>query len=524
MTGTYDRYLELRQIKWKDLLDAINRGDIEKVRALLQDDPELVNVKDDHGRTPLFSASMRGHKGIAQLLINNGADVHARDAYGDAPLYHAISAGHREIVELLIHNGAEINEVMEEGSPLSLAIYCAHAGVAEVLIRMGADANLKMKNNETVLHHAAEMGDRTFIDLLVKAGAEVNARTAYDVIPLHIAAVYGHREAADALIDCGASIDAKSTFAGTPLHQAIAAGQEELITLLMARGAQDKTGPSLDLKGEYFGLKKPGLMPEPFASGIINTIHRWVRCPSFSPDGKEVYWSAGAPHGIGERIWFMRQENGSWQPPWIALFSGKNQDANPHFFADGQKLFFCSNRPSEKNGVLTRDRDIWVVEKKGSSWGEPKNLGPPVNTDKPEPYVTISQNGTLYFHANHYEDSRGEGDIYCSRFINGSYTKPENLGDSINSKYPDSCPCIAPDESYIIFQSVRPDNLSPGFNLYVSFRKKDSTWTKAENLGKKINVQEAAIPKISPDGKYLFFKRSGDIYWVDAKIIDELKE
>jgi Tol biopolymer transport system component len=219
----------------------------------------------------------------------------------------------------------------------------------------------------------------------------------------------------------------------------------------------------------------------------------------------------------------MSQEDGQWQPPRIAPFSNKNQDANPHLSADGLKLFFCSNRPLEKNGAFTKDRDIWMVERDGSSWSAPKNMGPPVNTEKPEPYVTVSQNGTLYFHANHYEDSRGGGDIYRSISVNDGYTKPENLGDSVNSRYPDSCPCIAPDETYLVFQSVRPDNHSPGFNLYVSFRKEDGTWTKAINLGKMINGQEASIPKISPDGKYLFFKRGGDIYWVDAKIIDELK-
>jgi ankyrin repeat protein len=512
----------IKQLDAHEIHDAVRQGDIGKVRALLHDNPKIVNAKDDRGRTPLFFASMRGHREIAQLLIANGADVNARDAYGDPPLYHATLAGHREIVENLVHHGAEINEIMEEGTPLSLAIYRGHIGVAELLIKMGADVNLKMKNGETVLHHAAEMGDRAIIEVLVKAGAEVNARTAYDVTPLHIAAVYGHREAVDGLIESGAEINVQSAFAGTPLHQSIAAGHEELVTLLLVKGAKNTARRFVVLKGDYFGMKRPGETPELFAPGIIKTIHRWIRTPTFSRDGKEVYWSAGAPHGIDERIWFMRQEDGRWQPPRIAPFSSKNQDANPHLSADGQKLFFCSNRPSEKNSESARDRDIWMVERKGSRWSEPENLGSPVNTEKPEPYVTVSQNGMLYFHANNYEGGRGAADIYRSRFVNDRYMKPENLGDSINSKYPDSCPCIAPDESYIVFQSVRPENVSPGFNLYVSFWNEDGTWTKAKNMGKEINMQEAGIPKISPDGKYLFFKREGEIYWVDTKIINEL--
>ena len=507
----------------QEIHKAVKRGDLDKVKALLEDNPISVDSKDDRGRTPLFFTSMRGNKDIAQVLIATGANVNARDNYDDPPLYHATLAGHKEIVELLIRHGAEINEVMEEGTPLSLAVYRGHIGVAEVLIKLGADINLKMKNDETVLHHAAEKGDGIFVKLLVKAGAEVNARTTHEVTPLHIAAVYGHKEAVEELIDKGAALDAKSTFAGTPLHQAISAGHKEIVTLLKEKGAKSTQRGFVALKGDYFGMKKPGETPEVFAPGIIKSVHRWIRCPTFSSDGKEAYWSAGAPHGINERIWFMRQEGDVWQPPRVAPFSSKSDDANPHLSYDGQKLFFCSNRSLERNGEPTRDRDIWMVEIKGSSWSEPENLGSPVNTEKPEPYVTVSRNGTLYFHANNYEAGRGAADIYRSKFINNRYIGPENLGDSINSKYPDSCPCIAPDESYILFQSVRPENFSPGFNLYISFRNADGTWTKAKNMGKKINIQEAAIPKISPDGKYLFFKRESDIYWVDAKIIEKLK-
>jgi len=507
----------------QEIHHAVRQGDTEKVSVLLQTNPKIVHFKDARGRTPLFVASLEGHLDMAQLLISNNADVHARDAYGDTPLYHAILAGHREILELLIGHGANINEVMEEGTPLSLAIYRDHIVVAQTLIKMGADVNLRMKNGETVLHHAAEKGDKAFIELLIHADADVNARTRYDVTPLHIAAVYGHTEAAEELIESGAHVDAKSSYAGTPLHQANAAAHDEMVELLLAKEAKNNTSEFVVLKGDYFGMKEPGRIPEPFAPGIIGAVHRWVRPPVFSADGNEVYWSGGAPHGINERIWFMHQENGRWMPPQIAPFSIQFRDANPHLSADGRTLFFCSNRSSEKNGEPKRDCDIWMTHKKGSRWCEPENLGYPVNTQKPEPYVSVSRTGTLYFHANHYEDSRGAADIYRSQYIDGRYMKPENLGDSVNTKNPDSCPCIAPDESYIVFQSVRSDNVSPGFNLHVSFRNTNGSWTKAINLGPIVNAQEAAIPRISPDGKFLFFKRESEIYWVDAKIIEELK-
>ena len=98
---------------------------------------------------------------------------------------------------------------------------------------------------------------------------------------------------------------------------------------------------------------------------------------------------------------------------------------------------------------------------------------------------------------------------------------------SFSSDYSELSPAIAPDERYNIFVSDRPGGFSRESKLYISFRKKDGTWTKAKNMGKIINAGGAYGPRGSPDGKFLFFfsRRSGitDHYWVNAKIIEELK-
>ena len=87
---------------------------------------------------------------------------------------------------------------------------------------------------------------------------------------------------------------------------------------------------------------------------------------------------------------------------------------------------------------------------------------------------------------------------------------------------------IAPDESFLIFTSHGwGDSLGEG-DLYVCFRREDGTWTRARNMGPGVNSSALDYcPSVSPDGKYFFFssRRSGneDIYWVDAKIIENLK-
>ena len=111
---------------------------------------------------------------------------------------------------------------------------------------------------------------------------------------------------------------------------------------------------------------------------------------------------------------------------------------------------------------------------------------------------------------------------------NGRYDKIENLGPNVNTKYDEGDAFIAPDESYIIVCGMgRPDCIGSG-DLYISFREEDGDWIKYKNMGKKINSHFSDYcPYVSPNGKYFFFtsRRTGDddIYWVDAKVIEELR-
>ncbi len=85
----------------------------------------------------------------------------------------------------------------------------------------------------------------------------------------------------------------------------------------------------------------------------------------------------------------------------------------------------------------------------------------------------------------------------------------------------------SPDESYILFDSDRPDGYGKS-DIYISFRTKDSFWSKAKNVGWSVNSEYSDwYPTITPDGKYLMFSRNIDglanIMWVSAKIIEELR-
>jgi hypothetical protein len=81
-----------------EIQDAAKSGDLEKVKALLKDNPNLVTNKNDNldmnGRTPLYWAASHGHKDVAELLLANKAEVNAKNKLGYTPLHGAASQGH----------------------------------------------------------------------------------------------------------------------------------------------------------------------------------------------------------------------------------------------------------------------------------------------------------------------------------------------------------------------------------------------------------------------------------------------
>lgn len=283
-------------------------------------------------------------------------------------------------------------------------------------------------------------------------------------------------------------------------------------------------GSETDNTMTYFGQKPPSNEPEIFAPNIISRPDRYEFGCTFSKDGTEFYFGVDN-NGIME-IHFTNLIDGVWSPQKKLFESDFISYNDPMFSPDQRRLYFISNRSLDEKGTKD-DIDIWYIERESikSEWSNPKNLGIPINGSLNEYYASFTNDGTLYFASkDKSEDApRNAFDIYRSKYKNGQFQKPEILPKTINTDRYEADVFIAPDESYMIFCSIRKNGLGKG-DLYISFKDKEGNWLEAVNMGTTINTENHELcPFVSVDGKYLFYTSNQDIYWVSTDLLEDYK-
>ena len=217
---------------------ASETGDLAKVQALLEKEPNLVNAKGDNGKVPLHFAAAKGHVDIAALLIAKGGDTNAKDEDGEVPLHLAAANGQVELASLLIAQGADVNARSVGGStPLRMAAEEGRAQMVSLLVEKGADVKAKAATGWTPLHGAAENGYTDVASFLVLKGADVDAKEEKGRTPLRWASLKGHMEIVSLLVAAGANVNAREEDGDTPLFAAILGNQAAVVSYLLSKGA-----------------------------------------------------------------------------------------------------------------------------------------------------------------------------------------------------------------------------------------------------------------------------------------------
>lgn len=206
---------------------------------------------------------------------------------------------------------------------------------------------------------------------------------------------------------------------------------------------------------------------------------------------------------------------------------------------DGQLLVFTGCNYPEGQGSC----DLYFSIKTNNGWSEPQNLGPVVNTDFWESSPSLSPDKRDLYFASSRAGGYGGRDIWVThRMPNGKWSRPENLGEAVNTSGDESCPFIHADNETLYFNS----NGHAGYgttDLFFSKKINDSSWAPAENLGYPINnIDDQGSLIVAADGKTAYYASDGndsrgglDIYsfqlredirplktlWVKGKVFDK---
>jgi hypothetical protein len=210
--------------------------------------------------------------------------------------------------------------------------------------------------------------------------------------------------------------------------------------------------------------------------------------------------------------------HGAWQPAQPVSFStGEFRDADP--FIAHARLYFSSNRPHDG----ATDFDTWYVTRQHGAWSEPVHVDGAPSGAGNELYVSIAQDGTMYFQS----DATGGGDIYRAARVGDGWPVAAPL-DAIDTPESEGNPAISPDGTLLVFVSERAGGAG-GADLWAS-RLRDGAWSPPNNLVVVNSPQADFAPSFSPDGRYLFFtserpgvvpapasgRPPGDIYQIDV--------
>lgn len=226
---------------------------------------------------------------------------------------------------------------------------------------------------------------------------------------------------------------------------------------------------------------------QPFMPDVVSKFPN-VRDVAITENMDEIVFSAQSAMGDVSALVAIKKINDQWQEPEVINFSGKYFDLEPFFSRDGLSLYFVSNRPLDQTSDTTKDFDIWYSKREtlNANWSKPINMGAPINTAMDEFFPAITDSNNLYFTLDNPE-LKQKDNIYVSEFIDGTYTRPKQLGNGVNSDGYEFNAFVAGDESYIIFTCYNKEGGFGSGDLYLSSKLETGEWGPSKNLGGQIN-------------------------------------
>lgn len=249
-------------------------------------------------------------------------------------------------------------------------------------------------------------------------------------------------------------------------------------------------------------IKRNPVPFEPVSLGdSINTPGKEY-LPSFTADGRWLVYTVNYD-GQEDFYFSERQADGNWRKgqPLAGVNTPLNEGAQT-LSADGKLLFFTGCQRPDSYGSC----DLYYARREGTGWGNLRHAASHVNSPQWDSQPSLSANGDVLYFASTRPGGLGGADIWMTRRRpDGQWGKAENVGAPINTPGDDEAPFLHADGQTLYFMSDGHPGLG-GFDLFVARKDDDGQWLPPKNLGYPINTasSEGALV-VSLDGKTAYY-------------------
>ena len=221
-----------------ELIRWVEKGNIAKIRALLNAGVNPNAAVRDDSWTALMIAATEDHLDITQMLLDAGANPNATKDNGVTALGLAVATENLEVVNALIAAGAYLNVSNNKGETvLMVAAWTGNSEITKILLAAGAYPFAMEDDGWTALMFASDDGHTEIVDMLLAAGASPTAANKEGQTVLMGAAANGYSEIIKMLLDAGANPNAKETGGQTALMFAAYRDHAEAVKMLLSAGA-----------------------------------------------------------------------------------------------------------------------------------------------------------------------------------------------------------------------------------------------------------------------------------------------
>jgi hypothetical protein len=186
-------------------------------------------------------------------------------------------------------------------------------------------------------------------------------------------------------------------------------------------------------------------------------------------------------------------------------------ESKPVIAPDGKRLYFARKNTPDNIGGKRDAQDIYVSDLLGDEWSVAHNVGRPLNDKLPNGICSVSPDGNSITVINaYYEDGRVEDGVSVSRkrASGWSFPRKQEIEDYQNlSEYQDY---FVSNSGKVLISAVEREDSNGDQDLYVSFRTGEDSWSRPVNMGSSINTAKVEFaPFLASDNKTLYFASNG---------------